>query len=148
MQLNPSEISELIKSRIQGLDGGAEVRNQGTVISVADGICRIHGLSDVMQGEMLEFPGNTFGLAMNLERDSVGAVILGAYEHISEGDTVKCTGRILEVPVGPELKGRVVNALGQPIDGKGAVDAKMTSPIEKIAPGVIARQSVSQPMQT
>jgi F-type H+-transporting ATPase subunit alpha len=148
MQLNPSEISELIKSRIEGLDGGAEVRNQGTVISVADGIVRIHGLSDVMQGEMLEFPGNTFGLAMNLERDSVGAVILGAYEHISEGDTVKCTGRILEVPVGPELRGRVVNALGQPIDGKGAINAKLTSPIEKIAPGVIARESVSQPMQT
>ncbi|MCL6486127.1 MAG: F0F1 ATP synthase subunit alpha, partial [Janthinobacterium lividum] len=148
MQLNPSEISELIKSRIQGLDGGAEVRNQGTVISVADGICRIHGLSDVMQGEMLEFPGNTFGLAMNLERDSVGSVILGAYEHISEGDTVKCTGRILEVPVGPELLGRVVNALGQPIDGKGAIETKLTAAIEKIAPGVIARESVSQPMQT
>ena len=148
MQLNPSEISELIKSRIQGLDGSAEVRNQGTVISVADGICRIHGLSDVMQGEMLEFPGNTFGLAMNLERDSVGSVILGDYEHISEGDTVKCTGRILEVPIGPELLGRVVNALGQPIDGKGAIDAKLSAPIEKIAPGVIARQSVSQPMQT
>jgi len=148
MQLNPSEISELIKSRIEGLDGGAEVRNQGTVISVADGIVRIHGLSDVMQGEMLEFPGNTFGLAMNLERDSVGAVILGAYEHISEGDTVKTTGRILEVPVGPELRGRVVNALGQPIDGKGAIETKLTSPIEKIAPGVIARESVSQPMQT
>jgi F-type H+-transporting ATPase subunit alpha len=148
MQLNPSEISELIKSRIQGLEGSAEVRNQGTVISVADGICRIHGLSDVMQGEMLEFPGNTFGLAMNLERDSVGSVILGAYEHISEGDTVKTTGRILEVPIGPELLGRVVNALGQPIDGKGPVNAKLTAPIEKIAPGVIARQSVSQPMQT
>ncbi|MEN9865223.1 MAG: hypothetical protein RL748_813 [Pseudomonadota bacterium] len=148
MQLNSSEISELIKSSIQGLADNAEIRNQGTVISVADGICRIHGLSEVMQGEMLEFPGNTFGLAMNLERDSVGAVILGAYEHISEGDTVKCTGRILEVPVGPELKGRVVNALGQPIDGKGAIDTKMTAPIEKIAPGVIARQSVSQPMQT
>ncbi|KQV43179.1 MULTISPECIES: F0F1 ATP synthase subunit alpha [unclassified Duganella] len=148
MQLNPSEISELIKSRIQGIDGGAEVRNQGTVISVADGICRIHGLSDVMQGEMLEFPGNTFGLAMNLERDSVGAVILGAYEHISEGDTVKCTGRILEVPIGPELCGRVVNALGQPIDGKGPVNTSLTSPIEKIAPGVIARESVGQPMQT
>ena len=148
MQLNPSEISELIKSRIQGIDGGAEVRNQGTVISVADGICRIHGLSDVMQGEMLEFPGNTFGLAMNLERDSVGAVILGAYEHISEGDTVKCTGRILEVPIGPELCGRVVNALGQPIDGKGPVNTTLTSPIEKIAPGVIARESVGQPMQT
>ena len=147
MQLNPSEISELIKSRIQGLEGSAEVRNQGTVISVADGICRIHGLSDVMQGEMLEFPGNTFGLAMNLERDSVGAVILGAYEHISEGDIVKTTGRILEVPIGPELKGRVVNALGLPIDGKGPVNAKLTAPIEKIAPGVIARQSVSQPIR-
>ncbi|MEG0911940.1 MAG: F0F1 ATP synthase subunit alpha, partial [Ruthenibacterium sp.] len=110
--------------------------------------CRIHGLSDVMQGEMLEFPGNTFGLAMNLERDSVGSVILGAYEHISEGDTVKCTGRILEVPVGPELLGRVVNALGQPIDGKGAIETKLTAAIEKIAPGVIARESVSQPMQT
>jgi F-type H+/Na+-transporting ATPase subunit alpha len=148
MQLNSSEISELIKSRIQGLEASADVRNQGTVISVADGICRIHGLSDVMQGEMLEFPGNTFGLAMNLERDSVGAVILGAYEHISEGDTVKTTGRILEVPIGPELRGRVVNALGQPIDGKGPIDAKLTAPIEKIAPGVIARESVSQPMQT
>ncbi len=148
MQLNSSEISELIKSSIQGLADTAEIRNQGTVISVADGICRIHGLSEVMQGEMLEFPGNTFGLAMNLERDSVGAVILGSYEHISEGDTVKCTGRILEVPVGPELRGRVVNALGQPIDGKGAIHTQMTAPIEKIAPGVIARQSVSQPMQT
>jgi F-type H+-transporting ATPase subunit alpha len=149
MQLNPSEISELIKSRIQGLgEGGAEVRNQGTVISVSDGICRVHGLSDAMQGEMLEFPGGTYGLALNLERDSVGAVILGDYEHISEGDTVKTTGRVLEVPVGPELKGRVVNALGQPIDGKGPVNAKLSSPIEKIAPGVIARQSVSQPMQT
>ncbi len=148
MQLNPSEISELIKSRIQGLGEGAEIRNQGTVISVTDGICRIHGLSEAMQGEMLEFPGNTYGLALNLERDSVGAVILGEYEHISEGDTVKCTGRVLEVPVGPELVGRVVNALGQPIDGKGPINAKMTDVIEKVAPGVIARQSVSQPMQT
>jgi F-type H+-transporting ATPase subunit alpha len=148
MQLNPSEISELIKSRIQGLGDNAEIRNQGTVISVSDGICRIHGLSDVMQGEMLEFPGNTFGLALNLERDSVGSVILGSYEHISEGDTVKCTGRILEVPIGPELRGRVVNALGQPIDGKGPINTTLTAPIEKIAPGVIARQSVSQPMQT
>src|SRR5471030_257696 len=148
MQLNPSEISELIKSRIEGLDGGAEVRKQRTVIPVADGIVPIPGPSGVVQGAKLEFPGNTFGLAMNLERDSVGAVILGAYEHISEGDTVKCTSRILEVPVGPELKGRVVNALGQPIDGKGPVNAKLTSPIEKIAPGVIARESVSQPMQT
>ncbi len=148
MQLNPSEISELIKSRIQGLGETAEIRNQGTVISVTDGIVRVHGLSDAMQGEMLEFPGNTFGLALNLERDSVGAVILGDYEHITEGDTVKCTGRVLEVPIGPELRGRVVNALGQPIDGKGPVNAKLSAPIEKIAPGVIARQSVSQPMQT
>jgi len=130
MQLNPAEISELIKTRIEGSTGNTNVRNQGTVISVTDGICRIHGLSDVMQGEMLEFPNNTFGLALNLERDSVGAVILGEYEHISEGDTVKCTGRILEVPVGPELIGRVVNALGQPIDGKGPINAKMTDVIE------------------
>lgn len=148
MQLNPSEISELIKSRISGVGVDTEVRNQGTVISVTDGICRIHGLSGVMQGEMLEFPNNTFGLALNLERDSVGAVVLGEYEHISEGDPVKCTGRILEVPVGTELLGRVVNALGQPIDGKGPVNAKESDIIEKVAPGVIARQSVSQPLQT
>src|SRR6187431_3602606 len=148
MQLNPSEISELIKSKIQNLASSSEVRTQGTVVTVTDGICRIHGLADVSQGEMLEFPGDTFGLALNLERDSVGAVVLGEYEHISEGDTVKCTGRILEVPVGPELIGRVVNALGQPIDGKGPVNAKMTDVIEKVAPGVIARQSVSQPMAT
>ena len=148
MQLNPSEISELIRSKIENLADSAETRTQGTVISVTDGICRIHGLSDAMAGEMLEFPKNTFGLALNLERDSVGAVILGAYEHISEGDTVKCTGRILDVPVGPELIGRVVNSLGEPIDGKGPVNAKMTDVIEKVAPGVIARQSVSQPVQT
>ncbi|MEY2839413.1 MAG: hypothetical protein RJB60_1712 [Pseudomonadota bacterium] len=153
MQLNPAEISELIKSRIEGLGAAADIRNQGTVISVTDGIVRVHGLSDAMQGEMLEFPADasgvpTYGLALNLERDSVGAVILGGYEHISEGDTVKCTGRILEVPVGPELVGRVVNALGQPIDGKGPINAKLSSPIEKIAPGVIARESVSQPLQT
>src|SRR5215469_2561589 len=148
MQLNPSEISELIKSRIQSAGTEAQVRTQGTVVSLSDGISRIHGLSDAMQGEMLEFPGNTFGLALNLERDSVGAVILGEYEQISEGDTVKCTGRILKVPVGPELIGRVVNALGQPIDGKGPINAKMTDVIEKVAPGVIARQSVSQPVQT
>jgi len=148
MQINPSEISELIKSKIQKLEVAAEKRTEGTVISVTDGICRIHGLADVMQGEMLEFPGNTFGLALNLERDSVGSVVLGAYEHISEGDTVKATGRILEVPVGTELIGRVVNSLGQPIDGKGPVNAKMSEPIEKVAPGVIARQSVSQPVQT
>jgi F-type H+/Na+-transporting ATPase subunit alpha len=148
MQLNPSEISELIKSRIQNLETGAELRTQGTVVSVTDGIVRVHGLAEVMQGEMLEFPGNTFGMALNLERDSVGAVVLGEYEHISEGDTVKCTGRILEVPVGDQLLGRVVNALGQPIDAKGPVNCPGTAPIEKIAPGVIARQSVSQPMQT
>src|SRR5260221_512253 len=153
MQLNPAEISELIKSRIEGLAGSSDIRNEGTVVSVTDGIVRVHGLSDVMQGEMLEFPAGkdgqpSFGLALNLERDSVGAVILGEYEHISEGDTVKCTGRILEVPVGPELIGRVVNALGQPIDGKGPVNAKATDVIEKVAPGVVWRQSVSQPVQT
>ncbi|MCX7627283.1 MAG: F0F1 ATP synthase subunit alpha [Methylophilaceae bacterium] len=148
MQLSTSEISELIKSRLENFDASAEARTQGTVVSVTDGIVRIHGLSDVMQGEMLEFPGNTYGMALNLERDSVGAVILGEYEHISEGATVKCTGRILEVPVGPELLGRVVNALGQPIDGKGPINAKLTDKIEKVAPGVIARQSVSQPVQT
>jgi F-type H+-transporting ATPase subunit alpha len=148
MQLNPSEISDLIKAKIQNLAEGAETRTKGTVISVTDGIVRIHGLIDAMQGEMLEFPGNTFGLAMNLERDSVGAVILGEYEHISEGDEVRCTGRILEVPVGRELIGRIVNALGQPIDGKGPINTAQSAPIEKIAPGVIARKSVAQPMQT
>src|SRR5512140_2851684 len=148
MQLNPSEISELIKNKIQNLASSSEVRTQGTVVSVTDGICRIHGLADVMQGEMLEFPQSTFGLALNLERDSVGAVVLGAYEHISEGDSVKCTGRILEVPVGEALIGRVVNALGLPIDGKGPIASRETSPIEKIAPGVIWRKSVSQPVQT
>ncbi|HET6720542.1 MAG TPA: F0F1 ATP synthase subunit alpha [Rhodocyclaceae bacterium] len=148
MQLNPSEISELIKSKIQNLQISADLRTQGTVVSVTDGIVRVHGLADAMQGEMLEFPGGTFGMALNLERDSVGAVVLGEYEHISEGDTVKSTGRILEVPVGPELIGRVVNSLGQPIDGKGPINAKMTDVIEKVAPGVIARKSVSQPVQT
>ncbi len=147
-QLSSAEISDLIKSKIQGLALAADVRTQGTVVSVTDGICRVHGLSDVMQGEMLEFPRNTFALALNLERDSVGAVILGDYEHIIEGDTVKCTGRILEVPVGEELLGRVVNALGQPIDGKGPINANQTDVIEKVAPGVIWRQSVSQPVQT
>src|SRR6266478_8236876 len=147
-QLNPSEISELIRSKIQNLSLSADVRTQGTVVTVTDGICRVHGLSDVMQGEMLEFPNNTFGLALNLERDSVGAVILGEYEHITEGDTVKCTSRILEVPVGAELLGRVVNSLGQPIDGKGPIPAKMTDVIEKVAPGVVWRKSVSQPVQT
>lgn len=148
MQLNPSEISELIKNKIQSLHVGAQSRTEGTVVSVTDGICRVHGLQDVMQGEMLEFPGGTFGMALNLERDSVGAVVLGEYEHICEGDTVKCTGRILEVPVGPELLGRVVNSLGQPIDGKGPINNKLTDKIEKVAPGVIWRKSVDQPVQT
>ena len=148
MQLNPSEISELLKKRIEGLGVSADLRTQGTVVSVTDGICRVHGLSDVMQGEMLEFPGNTYGLALNLERDSVGAVILGSYEHISEGDLVKTTGKILSVPVGPELIGRVVNALGQPIDGKGPINTELFDVVEKVAPGVIDRQSVSQPVQT
>ncbi|HQU16241.1 MAG: F0F1 ATP synthase subunit alpha [Chromatiales bacterium 21-64-14] len=148
MQLNPTEISELIKKRIEGFDAVSEARTEGTVVAITDGIVRIHGLADVMQGEMLEFPGNTFGMALNLQRDSVGAVVLGAYTHISEGDTVKCTGRILEVPVGDGLLGRVVNSLGEPIDGKGPVAYDTTSPIEKVAPGVISRQSVSQPVQT
>ena len=148
MQLNPSEISDLLKKRIEGLGVSADLRTQGTVVSVTDGICRVHGLSDVMQGEMLEFPGNTYGLALNLERDSVGAVILGSYEHISEGDLVKTTGKILSVPVGPELIGRVVNSLGQPIDGKGPINTELFDVVEKVAPGVIDRQSVSQPVQT
>jgi F-type H+-transporting ATPase subunit alpha len=147
-QLNPSEISELIRNRIQGLGVDTDLRTQGTVVTVTDGICRIHGLSGAMQGEMLEFPNQTFGLALNLERDSVGSVVLGEYTHIREGDTVKCTGRILEVPVGPELIGRVVNSLGQPIDGKGPINAKESDIIEKVAPGVIWRKSVSQPVQT
>ncbi|MBU55312.1 MAG: F0F1 ATP synthase subunit alpha [Arenicellales bacterium] len=148
MQLNPSEISELIKERIKDFDASAEARTEGTVVSLTDGISRIHGLADAMQGEMLEFPNDTFGLALNLEQDSVGAVVLGDYEHIVEGDTVKCTGRILEVPVGDELLGRVVDSLGAPIDGKGSIDTAQTSPIEKVAPGVISRQSVSEPVQT
>ena len=147
IQLNPSEISELIKDRIKNFESGAEARTEGTVVMLTDGIARIHGLSEALQGEMLEFPGNTFGLALNLEQDSVGAVILGDYKHLSEGDTVKCTGRILEVPTGETMLGRVVNALGQPIDGKGPIEATETSPIEKIAPGVIARKSVDQPVQ-
>jgi len=148
MQLNPAEISELLKSKIQNLQVSADTRNQGTIVSVTDGIVRIYGLSEVMQGEMIEFPGGIFGLALNLERDSVGAVVLGEYENLTEGMTVKTTGRILEVPIGPELIGRVVNALGEPIDGKGPINAKMTDVIEKVAPGVIARKSVDQPMQT
>jgi F-type H+/Na+-transporting ATPase subunit alpha len=148
MQLNSAEISDLIKKRIESFEGATEVRTEGTVVGVTDGIVRIHGLADVMSGEMLEFPGNTFGMALNLERDSVGAVILGDYQHISEGDKVKCTGRILEVPTGEAMLGRVVNSLGKPIDGKGEISAESTSPIEKVAPGVIARQSVDQPIQT
>ena len=148
MQLSTSEISELIKNRIKDFSTSSEARTQGTVVSVTDGIVRIHGLSNVMSGEMIEFPGNTFGLALNLERDSVGAVVLGDYEHISEGDVCKCTGKILEVPVGPELLGRVVDALGVPIDGKGPIKSKLTDKLEKVAPGVIDRQSVSQPVQT
>ncbi|CAB1277630.1 F0F1 ATP synthase subunit alpha [Candidatus Nitrosacidococcus tergens] len=148
LQLNAAEISELIKKRIEGFEAKTEARTEGTVISLTDGIARIHGLTDVMFGEMVEFPGNTYGLAMNLERDSVGAVVLGAYQHISEGDRVKCTGRILEVPVGENLLGRVVNSLGVPIDGKGTIEERITLPIEKVAPGIIARQSVSQAMQT
>ncbi|MBE9525954.1 MAG: F0F1 ATP synthase subunit alpha [Proteobacteria bacterium] len=148
MQLNPSEISDLIQSRIENFDAKTEASTEGTVVSLSDGITLIHGLSDVMSGEMLEFPGNIYGMALNLERDSVGAVILGDYKSISEGDKVKCTGRIIEVPVGNELLGRVIDSLGNPIDGKGPIDTKETSPIEKIAPGVIARQSVDQPVQT
>src|SRR5512138_1079184 len=148
MAIKASEISDLIRQRIQSFETKAEARAVGTIIALTDGICRIHGLNDVQYGEMLEFPKNTYGLALNLERDSVGAVVLGAYEHISEGMTVKSTGRILEVPIGPELLGRVVNSLGQPIDGKGPINAKLTDVIEKVAPGVIARQSVSQPVQT
>ncbi len=148
MQLNPSEISELIKSRIEKLDLKPVARNEGTIISLTDGIVGIHGLEDAMSYEMLEFPGNTYGLALNLERDSVGAVVLGDYKHLTEGDAVKCTGRVLEVPVGPELLGRVVDSLGAPMDGKGPIETSEISPIEKVAPGVITRKSVDQPVQT
>ena len=147
-QLNPSEISELIKTRIEKVKLAAEARNEGTVTSVSDGIVRIHGLADVMQGEMIELPGNTTALALNLERDSVGAVVLGDYEHLREGDTAKTTSQILSVPTGPELLGRVVNALGEAIDGKGPIEAKVHAPVETIAPGVIWRKSVDQPVQT
>ena len=146
-QLNPSEISDIIKQRIEQLDVHSEARNEGTVVSVTDGIVRIHGLADVMFGEMIEFEGGLFGLALNLERDSVGAVVLGDYLGLREGQSCSCTGRILEVPVGPQLQGRVIDALGNPIDGKGPVNAAMTDALEKVAPGVIARVSVSQPVQ-
>jgi len=148
MQLNPSEISDLIKKKIENFDADVEAKSEGTIVSLTDGIARVHGLSDAMQGEMLEFPGGTFGMALNLERDSVGVVIMGSYLHLSEGDSVKCTGRILEVPTGEALLGRVVDALGVPVDGKGAIDAESSSPVERIAPGVIARQSVDEPVQT
>ena len=147
-QLNPSEISELIKARIEKVKLAAEARNEGTVTSVSDGIVRIHGLADVMQGEMVELPNQTYALALNLERDSVGAVVLGDYEHLREGDVARTTGRILEVPVGPELLGRVVDALGRPIDGKGPIAAQLRAPVERVAPGVIWRKSVDQPVQT
>jgi len=147
MAIKASEISELIKARISQFDAAAEARNVGTVVSVTDGIVRIHGLADVRYGEMIEFPQNTFGLALNLEQDSVGAVVLGDYEHIVEGDQVRTTGRILEVPVGPEMLGRVVDALGNPIDGKGPIKASGSAPIERVAPGVVYRKSVSQPVQ-
>jgi F-type H+-transporting ATPase subunit alpha len=146
--LNPSEISELIKTRIEQFKLGAEARNEGTIISVSDGIVRIYGLAEVMQGEMIELPGNTFALALNLERDSVGAVVLGEYQHLREGDTAKTTGRILEVPVGEALLGRVVDALGAPIDAKGPIETPHSSAIEKVAPGVIWRKSVDEPLQT
>ncbi|SMF17725.1 F-type H+-transporting ATPase subunit alpha [Alteromonadaceae bacterium Bs31] len=146
-QLNPSEISEVIKQRIDSLSMSTEAQNEGTVVSVSDGIIRIHGLAEIMYGEMIEFEGGIYGIALNLERDSVGAVVLGDYQNVAEGQTCKCTGRILEVPVGNELLGRVVDSLGNPIDGSGPINAKMTDAIEKIAPGVIARQSVDQPVQ-
>lgn len=148
MQLNASEISDLIKKQIEGFDFAAEARTEGTIVSVSDGIVRIHGLADVQFGEMLEFPGNTFGMALNLEQDSVGAVVLGDYLHLSEGDIVKCTNRLVEVPVGEAMLGRVVNPLGQPIDGKGAIDSDSSLPLEIMAPGVIERKSVDQPIQT
>ncbi|MFP6838790.1 MAG: F0F1 ATP synthase subunit alpha [Pseudohongiellaceae bacterium] len=147
-QLNPSEISEIIKQRIDNLDVSVQAKNEGTIVSVSDGIIRIHGLADVMYGEMIEFEGGLYGMALNLERDSVGAVVLGDYLSLKEGQTCRCTQRILEVPIGPELEGRVVDALGKPIDGKGPIEAKLSAAVEKVAPGVIARQSVSQPVQT
>ncbi len=148
MAIKASEISDLIKERIKNFESAAEARDVGTVVAVTDGIMRIHGLGAAQYGEMLEFPGDTFGLALNLEQDSVGAVVLGEYRHITEGDTVKTTGRILEVPVGEALLGRVVDSLGNPIDGRGAIKAAESSPIEKVAPGVITRKSVSEPVQT
>lgn len=146
--IQPSEISDIIRSRIEQFDIKPEIRTEGTVVNVKDGIVRVYGLSDVMYGEMIEFPENTFGLAFNLERDSVGVIVLGEYDHLREGMTARCTGRILEVPIGDALLGRVVDALGNPIDGKGPIKTTLTAPVEKIAPGVIERQSVTQPVQT
>ena len=147
-QLNPSEISEVIKKRIESLDVTSQAQNEGTVVSVSDGIVRIHGLADAMYGEMIEFEGGVYGLAMNLERDSVGAVVLGEYKTLAEGQTAKCTGRILEVPTGEALLGRVVDTLGNPIDGKGPIETNTSAPVERVAPGVIARQGVDQPLET
>ncbi|HEC14733.1 MAG TPA: F0F1 ATP synthase subunit alpha, partial [Rhodospirillales bacterium] len=148
MELKPSEVSNLIRERIRNFDAVSEFHSVGTVVAVSDGIVRVHGLTGVMSSEMVEFPGGTYGIALNLERDSVGVVAMGEYEHISEGDQVRCTGRILEVPIGPALLNRVVDALGSPIDGKGPIETDLTAPVEKVAPGVISRQSVSQPLQT
>ena len=146
-QLNPSEISSVLKEKISGLDLSAERKNEGIIVSVSDGIVRIHGMGDVMYGELIEFENGILGLALNLEQDSVGAVVLGDYLGLIEGQKAVCTGRILEVPVGEELLGRVVDALGSPIDGKGEIKTEMTAPVEVVAPGVIARQSVDQPVQ-
>ena len=146
-QLNPSEISDIIKARIENLDTSSQPQNEGTVVSVSDGIVRVHGLAEAQYGEMIEFDGGLYGMALNLERDSVGVVVLGDYKGLSEGATARCTQRILEVPVGTELLGRVVDSLGNVIDGKGPLNAERTAPIEKVAPGVIARQSVDQPVQ-
>src|SRR5438132_181538 len=148
MAIKATEISDLIKQRIENFKAVTEARNVGSIVSVTDGITRIHGLADACYGEMLEFPGNTFGLALNLEQDSVGAVVLGEYKHLREGDSVKTTGRILQVPIGPELLGRVVDSLGRPLDGKGPIKSARSAPIERVAPGVIYRKSVSQPVQT
>ena len=148
MQLNPTEISALIQNRIKSYQADSSTRNEGTIVALTDGIVRIHGLSEVMYGEMIQFKDKLFGMALNLERDSVGAVVLGDYTQLNEGDSCHCTGRILEVPVGPALEGRVLDALGKPIDGKGAIESEFSSPVEKVAPGVIQRQSVDTPVQT
>ncbi|WP_368664600.1 HAS-barrel domain-containing protein, partial [Oleiphilus sp. HI0086] len=147
-QLNPAEISEIIKKRIETLDVSSEAQNEGTIVSVSDGIVLIHGLADVMYGEMVEFETGVYGMALNLERDSVGVVVLGDPKGLAEGQKAKCTGRILEVPIGEAMLGRVVDALGNPIDGKGPIETTLTAPLEKVAPGVIARQSVDEPVQT